>query len=198
MMTAVSARAGSFRSRLRSVVFPAPRKPVSTVSGIGVGGAWSLGGRRGFAHCVVALTFGFAVFAGLALLVALVPWSPGRPCRRFGARRSFRRPSFLLRCGAGGLLDRVGTVSRAGENDNGRGGFDRRPEHKFGGLCIGKHEGLAIVRFIAGAGCRSALPALPRFPPMAACDDGRRTFLREDWAAAHRSGPTHPRCRAKA
>ena len=35
MMTAVSASAGSFSSRLSSVVLPAPRKPVSTETGIG-------------------------------------------------------------------------------------------------------------------------------------------------------------------
>src|SRR6478735_10804118 len=36
-MTTVSARAGSLSSRLSSVVLPAPRNPVSTVSGIGSG-----------------------------------------------------------------------------------------------------------------------------------------------------------------
>ena len=35
MMTAVSASAGSFSSRLSSVVLPAPRKPVSTETGMG-------------------------------------------------------------------------------------------------------------------------------------------------------------------
>src|SRR5690606_31723873 len=35
MMTAVSLSAGSFRSRLRSVVLPEPRKPVSTETGMG-------------------------------------------------------------------------------------------------------------------------------------------------------------------
>ena len=38
MMTAVPASAGSCSSRLSSVVLPAPRKPVSTVSGIGAAG----------------------------------------------------------------------------------------------------------------------------------------------------------------
>src|SRR5215217_5521038 len=38
MITTVSAKAGSRRSRLRSVVLPAPRNPVRTVSGIGAGG----------------------------------------------------------------------------------------------------------------------------------------------------------------
>src|SRR5215813_12543457 len=69
--TAVSASAGSSSSRLSSVVLPAPRKPVRTVSGIGatlgfVGLACAVFGAAGLT-CAVFGAAGFVVFAASVL-----------------------------------------------------------------------------------------------------------------------------------
>ena len=102
MMTAVSASAGSFSRRLSSVVLPAPRKPVSTVSGIGR--RRPARGRRCPASLIVcaAETFGFAVFFAGFWPARLVrsgcrPRRPAffflaRPCCRFFAVRLPSRP----------------------------------------------------------------------------------------------------------
>ena len=119
MMTAVSASAGSFSSRLSSVVLPAPRKPVSTVSGIGAGG-WrrSVLGPALWPASLIAtaeLTFGLADFAGFAVFGRLVAR------RRFGGGLLL-----LLRRGARGLPNLVGIVGRAGEHHDRRRRLDRR------------------------------------------------------------------------
>ena len=44
------------------MVLPAPRKPVSTVSGIGSAGRRRVGARVRLAHCSAEETFGFAAF----------------------------------------------------------------------------------------------------------------------------------------
>ena len=122
MMTAVSASAGSRSSRLSSVVLPAPRKPVSSVSGIGAGGRLRrglidrrspCGGLRRLAGCSAGGLAVASALAGAPLGVGfLLRGLLGRrhwPCRRAGRASvlpAWRRP---VRC----TLSRL-TAWRAG------------------------------------------------------------------------------------
>ena len=203
MMTAVSASAGSFSRRLSSVVLPAPRKPVSTVSGIGSAGrrrsALSAPRRSLCAEPTFGLVF-FLARLGLRRLAGsacrLWPWRPAR----FRRRPSPWRLAFSSARAARGLR-RVRMIGRPGENDDRRLGIDRRTEHEFavGRLQAREHEGLRRCRTSPLRGAPAAAVALlPRCPPTAACADDRRTFPRAGSAAARRSAPARRRCRATA
>ena len=150
-MTAVSASAGSPIRRLSSEVLPAPRKPVSTVSGMGSAGPSvraCAAGHRVWAACgsgacvelgrlrrrglLAAWASAAGATVGLRCAPSAVPsvffgslplaWHlPASVRRRLGRRRSWRRP-----CGGrlGGLL---AASASAGSGGIGVAGLARRP-----------------------------------------------------------------------
>ena len=202
MMTAVSASAGSFSRRLSSVVLPAPRKPVSTVSGMGSGGrrrASGLGRRSFGGRGDLRLGVLGRLCLGRRLRPPRLCSLPGRPPRPSSSWRCaaifFLRACLVLPrptvCStASGLpagpVNTVigGSVSTGGPSTN----------LPVAGLQARQHEGLRRPG-VAGGG---ALFCPRRCLRTAACGGGRRTSRRAGWAARRRSAPARRPCRARA